>query len=716
MWRNFRISFKLLLGFGLLLLVFVAAVVVTWRNVAVVREGSKELAQAIVVVMQETTTLERNLFEYVLAIRQMQSEITEASFANARAKDAVVQKNIDAILVLGATYPHLQAPQYVQDKLIGPYKDFVRGVNEMMDNVKKKDALYLASGERGIAIYASANAMESSYVKAAMESVATLEANTIRDRIDRLQKSTNILVGIESMRLEIQRAVATNDSRLMNEALQTIPALEEELVALRRIAADPERQRIMDQTIGDLQSYGANLKDFVQAHEELEEQRRVSASLEQIIDEESSNASNIARDRVAAISSASVVDLNRSITILFLSATAAVVLGLLIAVLISRSISKPLNTIVALAKRAGEGDLTVERQEFQYEGKDELGDLANAISNMIVNQEESMQQVVHVADDLSTGAGNLSSISEETNASMEEVKGSIDQVSNLSESNGAALEQCNAGVEEMSAGADTVAQSATDSAAFISQTTNASNKAIQTVNGVIAGMHNVDANSKESENKTRQLVASVENVSSFVSVITGIADQTNLLALNAAIEAARAGEVGRGFAVVAEEVRKLAEESVRAAQNVNGIIVGLQSSARESIEATAEAGRVLAETLSQAEKAQTELDGALQEMNKANDSIQNIAAVAEEQAASSKEVATAIDSATKSTMKMVETVSNIRRATDETAQAAQGVARQSEVMNGHAQTLVQVLSRFRLNTIDKAQSASTPKALKKPGK
>jgi methyl-accepting chemotaxis protein len=85
-------------------------------------------------------------------------------------------------------------------------------------------------------------------------------------------------------------------------------------------------------------------------------------------------------------------------------------------------------------------------------------------------------------------------------------------------------------------------------------------------------------------------------------------------------------------------------------------------------------------------------------MNKANDSIQNIAAVAEEQAASSKEVATAIDSATKSTMQMVENISHIQRATDETAQAAQGVAEQSQAMSDHAQTLLDVLSRFTLRT------------------
>jgi methyl-accepting chemotaxis protein len=338
-----------------------------------------------------------------------------------------------------------------------------------------------------------------------------------------------------------------------------------------------------------------------------------------------------------------------------------------------------------------------------------MGVLVDALAGMIKSQEEALQQVVDVANDLANSASSLSAISEETNASMEEVKASIDQVSSLSESNGAALEECNAGVEEMSAGADTVAQSATEGASFISQTTNVSNKAIQTVDNVIVGMRNVDANAKESENKTRQLVDSVKNVNSFVSVITGIADQTNLLALNAAIEAARAGEVGRGFAVVAEEVRKLAEESARAAQNVNGIIVELQNNAQESIKATTEAGHMLGETLHQVEQAQTELNSAVKERNKANDSILSIAAVAEEQGASSKEVATAIDSATKSTMDMVENLSNIRRATDETAQTSQGVAEQSQAVRDHSQTLMDVLARFTLRNAAKGQK--TQKAL-----
>jgi methyl-accepting chemotaxis protein len=359
-------------------------------------------------------------------------------------------------------------------------------------------------------------------------------------------------------------------------------------------------------------------------------------------------------------------------------------------------VTGPLNTIVRLAKRAGEGDLTIKKADFGYNGRDEMGSMITALADMVKAQNTTMTHIVEITEDLTGGADNLSAISEETNAAMDEIKNSITQINALSESNNLALERSNSGVDEMSAGAYTVANSATDSAAFIAQTTDASNKAIQTVHSVIEGMRDVDKNAKESEAKTRQLVSSVENVSSFVSVITGIADQTNLLALNAAIEAARAGEVGRGFAVVAEEVRKLAEESARAAQNVNKIILELQSGAQESIKATTEAGELLASTLNHTEHALNELNGALNQMQRANDSIQNIAAVAEEQAASCKEVAHSISGASKASTEMVGTVSNIHRATDETAQATGGIVGQAEGLKAHAQTLTELLSMFKL--------------------
>ncbi|MDR0651893.1 MAG: methyl-accepting chemotaxis protein, partial [Synergistaceae bacterium] len=515
------------------------------------------------------------------------------------------------------------------------------------------------------------------------------------------------------LRYTILRNITNNDvETLRSSVTKTLEDVEKTLQHLRDTASQPRFQAETSALLSEISEYKKFLFAFVEDFNALQKIHADRMPVMQSLNTASSVATKIGQDHVAEFAKTTLDSLTTCVTLLISAAAAAILLGIVIAFLLSFSITKPLSTIVALTQRAEEGDLTIVKKDFRYEGKDELGTLAHALSDMIRSQEETLTQVVSVAENLASGANNLSTISEETNASMEEIKASVDQVSSLSESNGAALQECNAGVEEMSAGADTVAQSATDSAAFIAHTTEVSSRAIQMVNNVIHGIHNVDTNSKESENKIRQLVLSVENVSGFVSVITGIADQTNLLALNAAIEAARAGEVGRGFAVVAEEVRKLAEESARAAQSVNSTISELQNGAQESIKATTEAGRALVETIAQAEQAQAELDSTMKEMNRANDSIQNIAAVAEEQAASSKEVATAIDNATKSTMEMVETISTIHHASEETARAAQSVAEQSEAMSSYAQALMDALSRFKLNA-DRSDKGLRKKASEK---
>jgi methyl-accepting chemotaxis protein len=705
-----KISTKLLLGFCLVLAIFAVAVAITWDNLAALQADSRYMESAVVPGMAITSGGELAVYEVFLAADAMALSETEESI---RALNIAKNSVLEALAKVGGflqSYPDVKALTYAREKVGPPINAYFQILEATEKAIQKKNATFAILVNEGEKLTESSV----TYVKDLFAYVTDelRSGRATEEHLSILDSAQAVKTDILLLRHSILRNISHNDVATLRSSVNNL--LEDIETILRRLRDTASQSRFQTETnalLSRISEYRKCLFAFIEDFNALQkinaDRRPVMTSLTA----ETSAATKIGQDGVAEFARTTLDSLNACVTLLILAAAAAILLGVAVAFLLSRSVTKPLSTIVTLAQRAGEGDLTIIKKDFRYEGKDELGTLADALSDMIHSQEDTLNHVVSVAESLSNGADNLSAISEETNASMEEVKASVEQVSTLSESNSAALEECNAGVEEMNAGADTVAQSATDSAAFILQTTEVSRRAIQMVNSVIQGMHNMDANSKESESKIRQLFSSVENVGGFVAVITGIADQTNLLALNAAIEAARAGEAGRGFAVVAEEVRKLAEESARAAQNVNGIIRELQNGAQESIKATTEAGRALVENIAQAEQAQVELNGAMQEINKANDSIQNIAAVAEEQAASSKEVAMGIDNATKSTMKMVETILSIRHASEETAQAAQNVASQSEAMSDYAQSLMDALSRFKLNIdrLDKKASGKPEK-------
>jgi methyl-accepting chemotaxis protein len=704
-----KISTKLMLSFCLVLAVFTLAVLITWNNLSAIRADSSYMESAVVPGMELVSRGQQSVYEIFLAVDAMTLSETEDSIKTVETAKASVLGALGNVADFMNSYPDVNALVYARDNVGPPTNNYFQILDATEKAIRKKNATFntlVDEGEKLTELSATYAKDLFAYVTDELRSGrATEEHMSVLDSA--LVIRTNILL----LRYTILRNIANNDVETMRSSVfNTLDELEKTISRLRDTASQPRFQTETGKLLNEVSEYRKFVSTFIEDFNALQKIHSDRRPATESLNTASSAASKVGQDDVAEFAKTTLNSLNASLTLLIFAAAAAILLGIAIAVLLSRGITKPLSAIVALAQRAGDGDLTITKKDFRCEGKDELGILAGAISEMILSQEETLTHVVSVAENLLSGANNLSSISEETNASMEEVKASVDQVSSLSESNSSALEKCNAGVEEMNAGADSVAQSATESAAFIAQTTEVSQRAIQMVGSVIQGMRNVDTNSKESESKTRQLVSSVENVSGFVSVITGIADQTNLLALNAAIEAARAGEVGRGFAVVAEEVRKLAEESAQAAQNVNSIIQELQNGAQESINATTEAGRALAETITQAEQAQVELNGAMKEINKANDSIQNIAAVAQEQAASSKGVANEIDNATKSTMEMVDTISGIRHASEETAQAAQSVAEQSEAMNGYAQSMMDALSHFKLN-IDRSDKTKGKKAL-----
>ena len=706
MFKNMKISMKLALGFGMVLAVFATAVLFGWFRMTRVQEESRFLSK-VMDALAIMNGLEIHMEDARFYVRDFQYSEADDSLTKARALLQETRNDIArGLQMYDAT--RMQGLKAVAD-MEAPLAGY-------SDNVEKVAALSREKGSTLRELTAVSKSLlenlgqlielQYQYMK---QELAAANLSDAERRLERIRAAESLVAETGEIRRAYSFAMVQRDAKAVAAVLPQVEAMRQKAQALLDETRREEVRAALKASLEQMERFTTGVNALVSQYTQLDELHRSRQPYSEALFKAAAEISQAGMKKAQEIGQDAVGSLGSAVLILVSMTVVALVVGLLIAFLISRMITKPLGRLVALAGRAGQGDLTLTRTDLNYEGRDEVGSLSDAVMEMIASQYKVVKEIVSLSETATASSGTLLASADRSKELVGEVKGAVESVVSLAESNSSSLEESNAGTEEMSAASMTAAQAVTECAEFISHTTTVSNEAVGKVQDMIRDMGLLQRKTQDSSEKLQELVDSVGKIGEFVGVITSIADQTNLLALNAAIEAARAGDAGRGFAVVAEEVRKLAEDSGRAASSVKGLITTLQSSTRETIEASGESFDMLTKTIQEADGAKASLGEVMGQIDNANDRIQNIAAVAEEQAASSREVATGIDSATKTTVDMLQNVEKIKTATDETARVSEDVMTQANGLAQLAQHLEETLSRFKIVSED---TPKDPKALK----
>lgn len=295
-----------------------------------------------------------------------------------------------------------------------------------------------------------------------------------------------------------------------------------------------------------------------------------------------------------------------------------VIISVLIALYVATKISTAMKASADVATSLSEGDFSV---SLEVNSKDEVGQLAAAISTMITKLSGIVQNVQAASSNVAAGSEELASSSETLS------QGATEQAS--------AVEQVSSSMEEMTAS--------------ISQNTDSSGK----TEGIA---RQTAKEAREGGKAVQQTVEAMTQIAEKISIIEEIARQTNLLALNAAIEAARAGEQGKGFAVVAAEVRKLAERSGTAAAEIGEL-------SASSVEVATKAGKMLdsiVPNIEQTAELVLEISAASNEQNagatEINSALQQLDSVVQSNAGSSEEIASTAEELASQAMQLEDAI------------------------------------------------------------
>jgi methyl-accepting chemotaxis protein/carbonic anhydrase len=499
---------------------------------------------------------------------------------------------------------------------------------------------------------------------------------------DDYQRAFEAAVALEHFalaRTATQRFLRTADPDQSRHAQHELQLADEYLENLAAAAEQREQRLAIAEVAGAFEFYAyevGELIDILQRRDRIVDVQM--ADLTDTIETEGIQLVDHVTDRSYALQSAIESENAASTVKIAAFSVLAVLFGSVVSILVIRALLKTIHSVLAVLRSVAAGDLT-QTDQLNLKPKDEIGEIARATDAMAASLTSLLEEVQQSAE-------SLAAASEEIASSAAEMAGGMDnqtrQVTDIS-----------AAIEQMSAAINEVADNSRRASGSADQSGDAAENGGRVVQDTIVGMQSINEAVDASSQAVQELGRRGEQIGEIIEVINDIADQTNLLALNAAIEAARAGEHGRGFAVVADEVRKLADRTTKATDEIAESIQAIQSETSQAVERMQAGAQQVEQGVETAGKAGEALSRIVESAREVSSLIQNVAAATDQQSSASTQISQNIES--------------IRAIASEATEGANQASIASTDLSTKAQDMQALVQRFKLKRPPARRTDST---------
>ncbi len=629
MFSNLRLGIKIGLGFALLIATSIALGALALINMEKISTDSFALQEEYIPEISIASQIERSTFRARYAMLGYALSDDVAFLSNTRANLLELHERLDVAKQLGTEAENLTQLPSAVEKIVQSLTQYEALVEEGV-RVTKAMAADIVELEQ-----AAQQCMDTCYHFLSLQNslmeqefMASMGSQKLKERLDKISTVNDIIDLTNSTRLILWRAKATRNPRLANTVEESFAQIDDKILQLRQTTRQTENLKMLDVISEESHVYRSTMKTHFVRWQKAQTFSNQRNQLGETMVTETRNLAMDGMDGTTAISGRAVDNIAVATSTTLSGLVFAVLFGVVVAFLITRSITRPVGMTVKMIEALAGGDLDM---RLNMDRCDEIGRLAKAMDSFADNLRD---EILGAFNALSRGdltfeaTGLIKDPLTKTNANLRDL---ITQLQT-------AGTQVAAGSNQIADASQALSQGATESASSLEQVSASMNQMTERIqtNAENAGAANQLATesrraAEKGDSQMAEMVAAMneinvagQNISKIIKVIDEIAFQTNLLALNAAVEAARAGQHGKGFAVVAEEVRNLAARSAKAAEETAELIEG-------SVELTNKGGQI-------AEQTATALKNIMSGITKVSDVLGEIAAASKEQAQGISEI------------------------------------------------------------------------------